>query len=880
MRICESGDGDDVAGLVFQQEQQEEVQASGELVRLKAKHALVGAGARVLFYPTLLYNVLRNRFEADFRWWDRVDQFILLGAVPFPSDVPRLKQLGVQGVVTLNEPYETLVPTSLYQANEIEHLVIPTRDYLFAPSLEDISQAIDFIHRMHGQLNFDVIKYRNMTPEAALDHVRSIRPRVLLAPSQWHAVNSFGALTGGQLPVRSTNLACFLEAIEAGCTNTTGNDDYHVMEFDCEDSGLPLYQIMLPRPASPTGSGCTDAVLVTEADLEGYDTYIGTRKDAVSLEVATRSPIMRRLSCLFGSLKLSNSNSAEAALAASLLSWRGHTATPEPSVAAPPPFAGFLAGIRRFRKGRRGQASAKRSQPQDAPPPPPPPPPKEREIELVARIGIEEDMPDDPEVLNIVEILKLNVPMAMKIALDGLLDSSYSTRDTSISDVGKYDKVEVSVLLCNDNFIQDLNKEWRDVDCATDILSMSQYIPDLDVPILMLGDIVISVEAAERQAGEKGVTLLDEVRVLVSSNEAAAELEKEEQLILKSLRWKGKGLAKSVLDSSKPQTDSLDGQVTNDLKKAGSLRFYKPKFKYIFCDMDGTLLNSKSQVSARNAEALREARSRGVNIVIATGKARPAVIDALSMVDLSGRTGIVSESSPGVFLQFTENLVSLTMCPYWDPNNIQGDKPNRTDYHGLLVYGLEGRQIYKRNLDQEVCREALSYSIENKIPLVAFSQDHCYSMFDHPLVDSLHYIYHEPKAKIVPSIGQLLETAEIQKVLFLETPERISSALRPYWAEAIEGRAHVVQAQPDMLELVPPATSKGNGVKVLLNHLSISPDEVMAIGDGENDIEMLQLASFGVALANGSDKTKAAANVIGATNDEDGVAQAIYEYAF
>lgn len=87
-------------------------------------------------------------------------------------------------------------------------------------------------------------------------------------------------------------------------------------------------------------------------------------------------------------------------------------------------------------------------------------------------------------VQNIVEILKLNVPMAMKIALDGLLDSSYSTRDTSISDVGKYDKVEVSVLLCNDNSIQDLNKEWRGEDCTTDMLSMSQYIPDLDVPIV------------------------------------------------------------------------------------------------------------------------------------------------------------------------------------------------------------------------------------------------------------------------------------------------------------------------------------------------------------------------------------------------------------
>ncbi|KAM3351172.1 hypothetical protein ACQJBY_023277 [Aegilops geniculata] len=292
------------------------------------------------------------------------------------------------------------------------------------------------------------------------------------------------------------------------------------------------------------------------------------------------------------------------------------------------------------------------------------------------------------------------------------------------------------------------------------------------------------------------------------------------------------------------------GQVTNSLKRAGSLRFYRPKFKYIFCDMDGTLLNSKSQVTARNAEALKEARSRGVNIVIATGKTRPAAIDALNMVGLSGRNGIVSESSPGIFLQ------------------------------GLLVYGLEGREIYRNTLNQEVCREAFLYSLEHKVPLVAFSQDRCFSMFKDPLVDSLHEVYHEPKAEIVASIDQLLGTAEIQKLVFIGTSEGVSSTLRPYWTKAIEERAGVLQAQPDMLELVPPATSKGTGVKILLDHLCISPDEVMAIGDGENDIEMLQLASLGVALANGAEKTKAVANVIGATNDEDGVAQAIYDYAF
>ena len=44
-------------------------------------------------------------------------QYLLLGAVPFPKDVPRLKQLGVGGVITLNEPYETLVPSSLYHVS-------------------------------------------------------------------------------------------------------------------------------------------------------------------------------------------------------------------------------------------------------------------------------------------------------------------------------------------------------------------------------------------------------------------------------------------------------------------------------------------------------------------------------------------------------------------------------------------------------------------------------------------------------------------------------------------------------------------------------------------------------------------------------------------
>ncbi|KAJ0770005.1 putative phosphoric monoester hydrolase [Helianthus annuus] len=181
----------------------------GAVVVSDAKRVLVGAGARALFYPTLLYNVVRNKIQTEFRWWDRVDQFVLLGAVPFPTDVLHLKELGVCGVVTLNESYETLVPTSLYHAHGIDHLVIPTRDYLFAPSNDDICKAVKFIHEnasvgkatyVHCKAGRGrsttivlcyLVKHKQMTPDAAYEYVKSIRPRVRLASSQWQAVQDY-----------------------------------------------------------------------------------------------------------------------------------------------------------------------------------------------------------------------------------------------------------------------------------------------------------------------------------------------------------------------------------------------------------------------------------------------------------------------------------------------------------------------------------------------------------------------------------------------------------------------------------------------------------------------------------------------------------------
>lgn len=64
-------------------------------------------------------------------------------------------------------------------------------------------------------------------------------------------------------------------------------------------------------------------------------------------------------------------------------------------------------------------------------------------------------------------------------------------------------------------------------------------------------------------------------------------------------------------------------------------------------------------------------------------------------------------------------------------------------------------------------------------------------------------------------------------MLFLDTAEGVATTLRPHWSEATDGRAGVVQAQPDMLEIVPAGITKGNGVQLLLDHFGATAKEVL-----------------------------------------------------
>lgn len=98
--------------------------------------------ARIVFGPTLAWNYLLGRIIKVRNWWDPVDERVILGAFPFPSDVPRLSALGVRGVVNTCEEYGG--PVKQYERFGIEQFRMPTIDFTH-PEFDDVCNAVKFI---------------------------------------------------------------------------------------------------------------------------------------------------------------------------------------------------------------------------------------------------------------------------------------------------------------------------------------------------------------------------------------------------------------------------------------------------------------------------------------------------------------------------------------------------------------------------------------------------------------------------------------------------------------------------------------------------------------------------------------------------------------
>jgi hydroxymethylpyrimidine pyrophosphatase-like HAD family hydrolase len=267
--------------------------------------------------------------------------------------------------------------------------------------------------------------------------------------------------------------------------------------------------------------------------------------------------------------------------------------------------------------------------------------------------------------------------------------------------------------------------------------------------------------------------------------------------------------------------------------------------------MDGTLLDSSSRVLPSSVDAIRAALGRGVTVVLATGKARPAAIKAMRAVGLAGEGLVVSRGGPGIFLQ------------------------------GLTVYGAGGALIGGGSLPPEVVRAAWAYSAAAGVALCGFLGETCVTPGMTPEIRSLHDRYYEPLADVAPSVDRVLAGPPLRKLLFMTTAARVDAEVRPHWEAALAaggGAAATMQAVPDMLEVVPAGWDKWAAMQRLLRHLGVPREALMAVGDGGNDLTLVRNAGLGVAMGNAVGEVRAAAAATVASNDEGGVAEAIERY--
>ena len=260
-------------------------------------------------------------------------------------------------------------------------------------------------------------------------------------------------------------------------------------------------------------------------------------------------------------------------------------------------------------------------------------------------------------------------------------------------------------------------------------------------------------------------------------------------------------------------------------------------YRLIAVDMDGTLLNSEHQVTERNKQAIIDVINAGKLFVISTGRPPHGVKFVMDMIDAD--------------LPFIM-------------------------YNGALVMTSKSKQILHESvLAGELARQVVQFGIDNGTTIFVYARGSLHVTESNPYVkDYMALIGITPI--FVDDLAELAAQG-VTKVLFRDTPERIAelqNGIRPF----CEGKLNYYTSQPTLLEFVDINTSKGAAMKKIGEHYNIAQSDMMAIGDSFNDVAMLKYAAFGVAMGNAPQEVKDAADAVTLTNDEDGVAEAIYRY--
>lgn len=260
------------------------------------------------------------------------------------------------------------------------------------------------------------------------------------------------------------------------------------------------------------------------------------------------------------------------------------------------------------------------------------------------------------------------------------------------------------------------------------------------------------------------------------------------------------------------------------------------KYKLIAIDIDGTLLTTDKKLLAETKKDITSAYNKGVVICICTGRGYPAAKRYIEQLGLD-----------------------IPLILY------NGSRVRRSNDSEIL---------YNQVINVKTAKEVYGLINEYNGTCCFWKNDTLY--FNK---NDEYAVYYENlttiRPKFVDEVNDELLT-DINKFIWFGKSE---------WLEQVQNdilaNCHAVdyfKSNTELLEIVPLNVNKGNSLKYLCDSLGILPEEVIAIGDEENDLSMIQFAGMGVAMGNAKDIVKQNANYITLTNDENGVGEVIRKF--
>ncbi len=266
--------------------------------------------------------------------------------------------------------------------------------------------------------------------------------------------------------------------------------------------------------------------------------------------------------------------------------------------------------------------------------------------------------------------------------------------------------------------------------------------------------------------------------------------------------------------------------------------------KAIFIDIDGTLLNSKREITTNTKVAIEKCIKKGIKVILASGRSR------------------------AITLEYQQ---------------LAGTSPYMISSNGADVYDIEkDLEIYSTPLDKETVNEIFNFSQKNNYKInfnynFELVMNKMFYPDEKDNVKTEEEIYNIiEKEKIVQcvvankDIAKMIEFKQyLKKNLFGVKIENESKRLKDF---SLEQKGYYFC---DVINL---ETSKGRAVKKLCEYLELENNEIIAMGDGENDVSMFEITDNSVAMENATAEVKKKANYITDSNDEDGVAKVLKKF--